>query len=214
METNGENGTAGRPRVGLLGGSFDPVHEGHLALAREAARAAALDRVLFAPAADSPFKVGRMAASAEDRAAMVELAIAGDPRFGLCRADLDRGGVSYSIDLVLAVKAALPPDAELFFVVGADALAGLSRWYRAEELVRLCRFLSFGRRGTAIDPSGLGFDPATNARLAADWHPDFDVPDSSTEIRRRAAAGEPLDGLVPPAVAAYIADRRLYRALP
>lgn len=202
---------AGPLRVGLLGGSFDPVHEGHLALAREAMRVASLDRVLFAPAADSPFKVGRMNAPAGDRAEMVRLAIADEPRFGLCRADLDRGGVSYSIDLVEAVKASLPPDAELFFVLGADALAGLHRWYRAGDLVRLCRFLSFGRRGTDVDPADLGFDPATNARLAADWHPDFDVPDSSTEIRRRAAAGAPLDGLVPPAVAAYVAARGLYR---
>ena len=202
---------AGPLRVGLLGGSFDPVHEGHLALAREAMRVASLDRVLFAPAADSPFKVGRMIAPAGDRAEMVRLAIADEPRFGLCRADLDRGGVSYSIDLVEAVKASLPPDAELFFVLGADALAGLHRWYRAGDLVRLCRFLSFGRRGTDVDPADLGFDPATNARLAADWHPDFDVPDSSTEIRRRAAAGAPLDGLVPPAVAAYVAARGLYR---
>ena len=211
MGTNATREPAAGLRVGLLGGSFDPVHEGHLALAREAMRVAALDRVLFAPAADSPFKVGRMQASAEDRVAMLSLALADEPRFGICRADVDRGGVSYSIDLVRDALAALPPGTELFFVLGADALAGLHRWYRADELVRLCRFLSFGRRGTDIDPARLGFDPATNARLAADWHPGFDVPDSSTEIRRRAAAGEPLDGLVPPAVAAYIAAHGLYR---
>ena len=209
MDTDADRN--GARRVGLLGGSFDPVHCGHLALARGAMRAARLERVLFAPAADSPFKVGRMHAPAEDRAAMVSLAIADEPRFELCRADLDRGGVSYSIDLVRTVKSALPPEAELFFVVGADALAGLHDWYRAAELVRLCRFLSFGRRGTQIDPARLGFDPATNARLAADWHPDFDVPDSSTEIRRRLAEGEPLGDLVPPAVAAYAAERGLYR---
>lgn len=211
MKTDRGKGTRRALRVGLFGGSFDPVHEGHLALARAAVRVASLDRVLFAPAADSPFKAGRMQASGEDRAAMVALAIAGEPRFELCRADLDRGGVSYSVDLVESVKASLPPDAELFFVLGADALAGLHRWHRAADLVRLCRFLSFGRRGTEIDPAALGFDPATNARLAADWHPDFDAPDSSTAIRRRAAAGEPLDGLVPPAVARYVAERGLYR---
>lgn len=214
MQTDADqphNRPPGPLRVGLLGGSFDPIHEGHLALAFAALRAAALDRVLFAPAADSPFKAGLMHASPEDRAEMVRRAIADEPRFELCRADLDRGGVSYSIDLVEAVKSSLPADAELFFVIGADSLAGLHRWYRAADLVQLCRFLSFGRRGTAIDPADLGFDPDTNARLAADWHPDFDVPDSSTEIRRRAAAGAPLDGLVPPAVAAWIDSRGLYR---
>lgn len=211
MEADNVGTAAAGPRVGLLGGSFDPVHGGHLALAREAMRVASLDRVLFAPAADSPFKAGLMRASAEDRLAMLSLAIADEPRFGICRADVDRGGVSYSIDLVRDVLGTLPPGAELFFVLGADSLEGLHRWYRAGELVRLCRFLSFGRRGTEIDTARLGFDPATNARLAADWHPGFDVPDSSTEIRRRAAAGKPLDGLVPPAVARYIAGRGLYR---
>lgn len=199
-------------RIGLLGGSFDPLHAGHLALAREAARVASLDRVLFAPAADSPFKAGRMHASAADRAEMVRLAIAGEPRFGLCTADLDRGGVSYSIDLVEAVRASLPPDAELFFVLGADSLRGLHRWYRAGDLVRLCRFLSFGRRGTAVDPDSLGFDPETNRRLAAGYHPDFDRPQSSSEIRRRLAAGEPADRLLPAAVAAFVEARGLYRA--
>ena len=198
-------------RVGLLGGSFDPVHEGHLALAREAMRVAGLDRVLFAPAADSPFKAGRMRASAADREAMVKLAIEGEPRFGLCRADLERGGISYSVDLVRDVKASLPPDAELFFVLGADALAGLHGWRDAGELVRLCRFLSFGRRGTSVDPATLGFDPGTSARLAADFHPDFDSPVSSSDIRRRLAAGEPADGLLPPAVADYAVSRGLYR---
>ena len=200
-----------RLRIGLLGGSFDPVHAGHLALAREAVRVASLDRVLFAPAADSPFKAGRMHASAADRAEMVRLAIAGEPRFALCTADLDRGGVSYSIDLVETVRASLPPDAELFFLLGADALEGLHRWYRAGDLVRLCRFLSFGRRGTPLDPAALGFDRATNARLAADHHAGFDAPFSSTEIRRHLAAGEPAADWLPPAVAAFVETRGLYR---
>lgn len=200
-----------RLRIGLLGGSFDPIHAGHLALGREALRVASLDRVLFAPAADSPFKAGCMHAPAADRAGMVRRAIAGEPRFALCTADLDRGGVSYSIDLVETVRASLPPDAELFFVLGADSLRGLHRWHRAADLVRLCRFLSFGRRGSSVDPAALGFDAATNARLAADFHPAFDCPESSTEIRRRLAAGEPASALLPPAVAAFVEDRGLYR---
>ncbi len=200
-------------RIGIFGGSFDPVHVGHLALARRALEAVPLDRVLFAPAADSPFKIGRMNASAEDRVAMLELAIAGEPRFGICRADLDRGGVSYTVDLVADVRAA-HPDAELFFLLGADSLAGLHGWYRAEELVRACRFVGFGRPGFRLDPGALGFDPATNARLAADFVPDFAEPASSTEVRARLAAGEDVSSLLPSPVARYVADRALYRPAP
>ena len=112
-----------KERIGLFGGSFDPVHRGHLALARRALEAVPLDRVLFIPAADSPFKRGRMKAGAEDRAEMLRLALEGEPRFQLSRADLDRGGVSYSIDLVRGMRQAFP-DAELCFLVGADSLAG------------------------------------------------------------------------------------------
>ena len=198
-------------RIGIFGGSFDPVHAGHLALARRALEAVPLDRVLFAPAADSPFKVGRMNARAEDRLAMLELAIAGEPRFGICRADLDRGGVSYTVDLVADVRAA-HPDAELFFLLGADSLAGLHRWRRAAELVRACRFVGFGRPGFRLDPDALGLDPATNARLAADFVPDFSEPASSTEVRARLAAGEDVSSLLPSPVAAYVRDRGLYRS--
>lgn len=197
-------------RIGIFGGSFDPVHLGHLALARRALEAVPLDRVLFAPAADSPFKVGRMNAPAEDRLAMLELAIVGEPRFGICRADLDRGGVSYTVDLVADVRAA-HPDAELFFLLGADSLAGLHRWRRSRELVAMCRFVGFGRPGVRIDPDALGFDPATNARLTADFVPGFSEPASSTEVRARLAAGEDASPLLPAPVAAYIRDRGLYR---
>lgn len=200
-------------RIGIFGGSFDPVHAGHLALARRALEAVPLDRVLFAPAADSPFKIGRMHASAEDRLAMLGLALAGEPRFGICRADLDRGGVSYTVDLVSDVRAA-HPDAELFFLVGADSLAGLHGWHRANELVCLCRFVGFGRPGFCLDPDALGFDPATNARLAADFVADFSEPASSTEVRERLAAGGDAADLLPPAVARYVRDRGLYRPPP
>ena len=198
-------------RIGIFGGSFDPVHIGHLALARRALGAVPLDRVLFAPAADSPFKIGRMNASAEDRLAMLELALAGAPRFGICRADLDRGGVSYTVDLVSDVRAA-HPDAELFFLVGADSLAGLHGWYRAAELVRACRFVGFGRPGFRLDPDALGFDPATNARLAADFVADFAEPASSTEVRARLAAGEDVSSCLPSPVARYVRERGLYGA--
>ncbi len=196
-------------RIGLFGGSFDPVHNGHLALARRALETVPLDRVLFIPAANSPFKRGRMHAGAEDRAEMLRLALEGEPRFQLSRADLDRGGVSYSIDLVRGMREAYP-DAELCFLVGADSLAGLHHWYCAGELVRLCRFVSFGRTGTRIDPETLGFSPEINARLAADFVPDFDEPVSSTDVRDRLARGDPAPDLLPSSVAEYALRHGLY----
>ena len=198
-----------RERIGLFGGSFDPVHNGHLALARRALETVPLDRVLFIPAANSPFKRGRMHAGAEDRAEMLRLALEGEPRFQLSRADLDRGGVSYSIDLVRGMREAFP-DAELCFLIGADSLAGLHHWYRADELVRLCRFVSFGRTGTRIDPETLGFSPEINARLAADFVPDFDEPVSSTDVRDRLARGDPAPDLLPSSVAEYALRHGLY----
>ena len=197
-------------RIGVFGGSFDPVHAGHLALARRALDAVRLDRVLFVPAADSPFKIGRMHAPAADREAMLRLAVADEPRFGVSRAEIDRGGVSYTYDTLLRLREELP-GAELFFLLGADALAGLHGWRRADELVRLCRFVGFGRGGARPDPDALGFDPATNARLAADFVADLDVPASSTEVRDLLSAGRDASALLPPAVAEYIRRRGLYR---
>jgi len=197
-------------RIGVFGGSFDPVHAGHLALARRALDAVRLDRVLFVPAADSPFKIGRMHAPAADREAMLRLAVADEPRFGVSRAEIDRGGVSYTYDTLLRLREELP-GAELFFLLGADALAGLHGWRRADELVRLCRFVGFGRGGARPDPDALGFDPATNARLAADFVADLDVPASSTEVRDLLSAGRDASALLPQAVAEYIRRRGLYR---
>ena len=194
------------PRIGIFGGSFDPVHDGHLAVARRALEAASLDRLVFVPAADSPFKIGRMTAPAAERVALLRAATAGEPRFEVSTAEIDRGGVSYSVDTVEALRAAGPADAEWFFVVGADNLATLANWHRARDLVRMCSFLSFGRAGTKIDTAALGFDPETNARLAAGWIGDFDVPVSSTEVRARVARGDSVRGLVPPAVEAALSS--------
>lgn len=198
-------------RIGILGGSFDPVHEGHLALARRALEVASLDRVLFVPAADSPFKHGRMTAPAAERLALLRLAVRGEPRFAVSTVDLDRGGVSYSVEMVERLREDGPPDAEWFFIVGADTLAGLSGWYRAKDLVRMCRFISFGRAGTEIDPDSLGFDPETNARLASGFAGDFDCPISSTDVRALLAAGKSVAGLVPPQIERALEESPSYK---
>ena len=197
-------------RIGLLGGSFDPVHHGHLAMARAALQTGRLDAVWFVPAAASPFKIGAMHARAEDRVAMLRLAIGSEPRFAVSQFDLDRGGVSYTIELIEALRRAYP-ELAFTFLIGADSLFSLSRWYRAKDLVKLCDFLSFGRRDVTIHPEALGFDAETNRRLAEGFYPQFDLPVSSTEIRAALQAGKPVDTMVPPAVAAYIEAHGLYR---
>lgn len=157
-------------RIGILGGSFNPVHNGHLGLARRAIASLALDRLLVIPANISPFKVAPKASESAitfDRLALVRSAFASIAGVVVDDREMRRGGVSYAIDTVREI-AAENPGAELFFIVGEDAAAGLPRWKDYDELQRLCRFVPFPRTF-----------------------------ESSTEIRRRLAAGESVDDLVP-----------------
>ncbi len=185
-------------RVGILGGSFDPVHLGHLALAEAARDRLRLDRVLLVVAAGQPLKAGGARAAAEDRYAMVRLAVRG--RRGLEASDIElhRPPPSYTVDTLRELRRTLPKEAALILVLGADALVDLPRWRETAEVRRLARIAGCGRPG---NPPPAGADELFEAAT-----PDI----SSTEVRRRAAAGEPLDGLVPEDVAAYIAERRLY----
>ncbi|MCK6481100.1 MAG: nicotinate (nicotinamide) nucleotide adenylyltransferase, partial [Planctomycetes bacterium] len=177
-------------RVGILGGSFDPVHLGHVALAEAARDRLALDRVLLVVARSQPLKPGGPAAGGEDRLAMVRLAVEGRPRLEASDLELRRPGPSYTVDTLRALRTALPPGAELLLLLGADALAEMPRWREAAEVRRMASVVA-GLRAGAPAPAG--------ADLLLDAAPPAL---SSTEIRRRAAGGEPLEGLVPPAVAA------------
>jgi nicotinate-nucleotide adenylyltransferase len=187
------------PSVGLLGGSFDPVHHGHLIVARVAQETLGLDEVRFLPAREQPFKLGRHGASAADRAVMLELAIAGSPGFALERAELDRAGPSYTVDTLEALRAR-EPAARFTVLLGADAAAELSAWHRAADLPNLARIVVFGRPGTPV--------PASPLIAGTIEVPAVDI--SATEIRRRAAAGFPVRYWVPDAVAEYMVRHRLY----
>lgn len=169
---NGSSTFSKRPRIGLFGGSFDPIHLGHTGVAERAADDWHLDKVLVIPAYRSPFKTEGHAPMDNDlRWKLVQLACANHPRLVPCAIELERGGVSYAIDTVRAVKEK-HPDADLFYIIGEDNVDGLPKWREAEALAALCRFITFPR-----------------------------TRESSTEIRRRLAAGEPIDGWVCPAVA-------------
>lgn len=190
--------SSSRPlKLALYGGTFDPIHHGHLILAREAVEQLGLDRVVFVPAAQSPFKPTQISAPEEVRAAMVRAAIAGEDGFELDESEIRRGGTSYTIDTVEAA-AARWPGAELWWLIGEDHLAQLPAWHRYEDLAKLVRFAVFARAGNGN--ASHGFPRLTR---------QVDI--SSTEIRTRVARGDSIRYLVPEAVRALIEGHRLYR---
>ena len=193
----GRDEEALKARVGVFGGTFDPVHVGHLAIALAALESVPLDRVLFVPARRSPLKDRDPLASVADRVTMLEAAIASEPRFALSRVELDRDGVSYTVDTLEALR----PEGELFLILGSDALADLARWRSPDRIRELATILVAARPG-APEP-----DPMHRAR-------GFDAPRldiSSRELRARAARGMSLRYLVPDTVWEHIKRRRLYR---
>lgn len=188
-------------RLGLFGGSFDPVHLGHLLVAQAAREEVGLDRICFVPAARSPFKPESAPAPAERRLALLRLALAGRPDCAIDEQEIARGGVSYSIDTV-RWYAKRHPGVELFFLIGADHLPSLPQWREAQALARLVEFVVLSRPGEPPGPPPPGFR-CRHLR-------GFPLAVSSSQIRERVRAGLPVDLLVGAAVAEAIRDYRLY----
>jgi len=184
-------------RLGIFGGSFDPVHRGHLVLADCCLEQAQLDAIWFVPAAEQPLKPQGPRASAAHRLAMLERALASRDEFQVSTIELERGGVSYTVDTLEAIHDQ-QPSAELFFLMGADSLAELPRWHRAAEVCQLATPLIVRRAGAEVPPDFLQVEmPAT--------------PVSSSQIRELIAEGKSWKELVPPAIAEYINKHNLYR---
>jgi nicotinate-nucleotide adenylyltransferase len=198
MSSAGQSG-APSTDVGLFGGSFDPVHHGHLIVAQVATEALKLRELRFVPAREQPFKQGLHGAPAADRAVMLELAVAGSPGLSVERIELERPGPSYTVDTLEALRAR-EPGTSFTLLLGADAAAELGAWHRAGELPALARIVVFARPGTPI--------PASPLIAGSIEVPAIDI--SATEIRRRARAGAPVRYWVPDAVAEYMARHRLY----
>lgn len=191
-------------RVGLFGGSFNPPHVGHLAVAEAAAEAARLDRVLWMPAATPPHKRDdRALASAADRLAMVRLATAGNERFEVSDAEIARDGVSYTVDTLRALAGERPGDT-WHLILGGDSLAAFPTWREPDAILALVRLLVYARPGAPVDVSP---ELAPHVDLVAG--PMLDL--SSTALRARIASGHSVRYLVPDAVRGCIAERRLYR---
>ena len=196
-------------KLGVLGGTFDPIHLGHLAAAEAARSALALDRVLFVPAGDPWLKAGATISPGEHRLAMVRAAIAGVPAYEASTVEVDRPGPTYTEVTLAQLQETYGPDTELHFIVGADTVHDLARWHEPAEVLARCTLVVMGRPAQGeLDLSTLDrIAPGAAARAVA---VDLDMEVSATEIRRRAAAGESLAGLVPDAVERYIREHKLY----
>jgi len=188
-------------RLGIFGGTFDPPHFGHLLAAVDAVERLTLDRLVLVPAAVQPLKSGRAAAAAQDRLAMARLLVDDDPRFEVDPLEIERAGLSFSVDTLRAFASRFP-SAERYFLVGADVLRTFGRWREPEQVLALATMAVM----TRDDGS-----PSPELPKGAVAVPSRRVDVSSTEIRARVATGRSLRGFVPDPVAAYIAAHRLYR---
>jgi nicotinate-nucleotide adenylyltransferase len=189
-----------------MGGTFDPIHHGHLVAASEVRAWFDLDEVVFVPTGDPWQKSDRIVSPAEHRYLMTVIATASNPRFRVSRVDIDRGGPTYTKDTLRDLREQLP-DAELYFITGADALAEIFTWRDASELFELAQFVGCTRPGYEMDASTLEGIPADRVTLVE--IPALTI--SSTDCRQRATAGEPVWYLVPDGVVQYIAKHHLYR---
>lgn len=194
-----------RRRIGVMGGTFDPVHHGHLVAGSEVAHHFALDEVVFVPTGQPYQKDGRAVSPAEDRYLMTVIATASNPRFSVSRVDIDRPGPTYTIDTLRDLTDA-NPDADLFFITGADALANILTWHDVDSLFSLAHFIGCTRPGHRLTGAGLPDGKVSLVEIPA-------LAISSSECRHRVAAGEPVWYLVPDGVVQYIAKRKLYRRM-
>ncbi|NJC71676.1 nicotinate-nucleotide adenylyltransferase [Planosporangium thailandense] len=191
-------------RIGIMGGTFDPIHNGHLVAASEVADLFSLDEVVFVPTGQPWQKDDVKVAPAEDRYLMTVIATASNPRFHVSRVDIDRNGPTYTVDTLRDLRRVYGPEAELYFITGADALARILSWKDADQIFTLAHFVGVTRPGFELSDAHLPADTVSLVQVPA-------MAISSTDCRQRVAAGKPIWYLVPDGVVQYIAKRHLYR---
>ncbi len=199
--------------IGILGGTFNPVHAGHLLLAQDALEHFELDRIVFVPCGRPPHKPELPVAAARHRLAMLEAAVEGDPRFEVSTCEIERDGPSYSVDTVRHFRG-LHPGARLCLVIGADTLVDLRSWHEIGRLLEACDVVTVSRPGldlARLRAPDLGLPPPWGERLLAQAATGHDVGISSSEVRMRLAEGLSIRYLVPPPVEMYIGEHGLYR---
>jgi nicotinate-nucleotide adenylyltransferase len=193
---------SGKRRIGVMGGTFDPVHHGHLVAASEVQSRFELDEVVFVPTGQPWQKTERQVSAAEDRYLMTVIATASNPRFSVSRVDVDRHGPTYTVDTLRDLRAA-HPDTEMFFITGADALEQILSWHQAAEMFALAHFVGVTRPGYDLNDHHLPEGAVSLVEVPA-------MAISSTDCRRRVEAGRPVWYLVPDGVVQYISKRGLY----
>jgi len=203
---------ATRPRIGVMGGTFDPIHHGHLVAASEVASKFGLDEVIFVPTGEPWQKSDRQVSPAEDRYLMTVIATASNPRFWVSRIEIDRAGPTYTAETLLELRRELTESRgvspDLFFITGADALAQIVTWNNADMLHDLAHFVGVSRPGHPLaDPGGLPPGAASLVEIPA-------LAISSTECRERVGHNQPIWYLVPDGIVQYISKRGLYRSQP
>ena len=197
-------------KLGILGGTFDPPHNGHLLIAREAQTQLGLTQVLFAPTRQPPHKNAAEHTAIEHRLEMVRLAIAPYPQFVLSRVDVDRAGPTYTVDTMRLLRKQFGKQAELFFIMGMDSLANILTWHMPEQLIHLCKLAVFQRPGFAANLDELEQKiPGLRERVVFLQSPALDI--AASNLIKRVRAGQSIAHFVPEAVARYITENRLYR---
>ena len=200
---------AGRLCLGLLGGTFDPIHLGHLVIAEEARARLGLDKVLFIPAKIPPHKTYGTYAPTRDRLCMVQLALADNPHFGFSCVDLEREGPSFTLDTLSTIRGQYGPGVELFFILGADSLVNLKGWHRPQEIIRLTRLVATSRPGYTVDLAALEVEVPGISQVT-ELLTSIEIGISSTDLRARVRRGWPIKYQVPAAVETYIREHKLY----
>ncbi|MFC1499142.1 nicotinate-nucleotide adenylyltransferase [Verrucomicrobiota bacterium] len=201
-----------KTKIGILGGTFNPVHMGHLILAQNAFEQLELSKVLFIPCSAPPHKKSDSLAQTKHRMAMLEAAVEDDLRFETCNIEIKRGGLSYTIDTIRELQQ-IYSKAEFFFIIGSDTLAELHLWKNVHEVLNLCRFVTFLRPGSdsvRIKPKALHLNPPWPKQLLDNVRAGKLIDISSSNIRYRVAEGMSIRYLVPTAVEIYISEHNLY----
>jgi nicotinate-nucleotide adenylyltransferase len=194
----------GKRRIGIMGGTFDPIHHGHLVAASEVAGRFGLDEVVFVPTGQPWQKADLPVSPAEDRYLMTVIATASNPRFHVSRVDIDRDGPPYTVDTLQDLRDAYGADSELYFITGADALERILSWKDADRVFALAHFVGVTRPGFELSDAHLPADTVSLVRVPA-------MAISSSDVRHRVSANQPVWYLVPDGVVQYIAKRHLYR---
>jgi len=199
-------------KIGILGGTFNPVHNGHLHIAEQSANEFNLDRVIFVPSGLPPHKSTEDLAPKEDRLRMVELAVEGNPKFSVSRTEIDRSGFSYAVDTFNELRREFGEEAELYYIMGMDSINDILSWRKPLELFRLCKFIVATRPGSRVRTfNRLMKFPPIKENIKKINLIEVSLNISSTDIRRNLKADQVLDKFIPKKVIEYIKDKKLYK---